>query len=104
MSAKAPTLCPESVRRANRDLANRLDNMSEEVTLRRYKFAKILIATLIVGGLTAYGISEGADPTVAVSLAVPSIALLNGIEVAELASAYAESRNVSEGRGGDSDQ
>jgi len=104
MSTETTTLCPESVRQANRDLASRLDNMSEEITLRRYKLAKILVATLIVGGLTAYGISEGADPTVAVSLAIPSIALLNGIELAELAAAYAEARKLTSDGGGGPDR
>jgi hypothetical protein len=98
------SICPESVQRANRDLECRLSHMSETVTLRRYKLAKILVATIIVGGLTAFGILEGADPTVVAPLGILSIALLNGIEVAELASAYAEVRNVADGSsdGGDS--
>lgn len=83
-------ICPEEVRAANQQLDRRLATMSKDVTLRRWKIIKITLATTLVGALSTFGILQGADATIATLLAIVTIALLNGIEVAELISAYAQ--------------
>lgn len=67
------------------------------MNLKTWKLIKALLVSLGVFGVSVFSILQGADPTVTAVVAIATVALLNGIEAAELAAAMAE---VQAGRGG----
>jgi predicted anti-sigma-YlaC factor YlaD len=73
----------------------RLDQQLRRVSdmnLKRWKLLKAGISTVAVLVFSGFAISEGADPTSTGLVALLVVAALNGIDVAELLSVWAEVR------------
>jgi hypothetical protein len=62
------------------------------MNLRKWKLARAVFVTVAVFVFTTFAISEGAEPTTTGVLALLLVALLNGIDLAELMSVWAEVR------------
>lgn len=92
MSTKAPTLIPTAQTRANLDLAMRLASRYENMDLKTYKALKIGVLSVSVIGYAVFSVQQGADPNVVFTGTVLLLAILNGVEVTELASAWIEVR------------
>jgi len=62
------------------------------MNLKRWKLLKAGISTVAVLLFSGFAIVEGAEPTTTVLVALLVVAALNGIDVAELLSVWAEVR------------
>jgi len=81
-------LVPEAVCVWNIQLDRRLRPYS--VNLTKWKLIRAVIVTVAVMGFSVFAISEGAEPTTTALLALLLVGLLNGIDLAELVSVWAE--------------
>jgi len=82
---------PQDVCDHNIRLDQRLRRVSD-MNLKRWKLLKAGISTVSVLVFSAFAIAEGADPTSTGLVALLVVAALNGIDVAELLSVWAEVR------------
>lgn len=82
---------PDAVCDYNIRLDQRLRS-STNMNLKRWKLLKAGISTVAVLVFSAFAILEGADPTTTGLVALLVVAALNGIDLAELLSVWAEVR------------
>ncbi len=82
---------PEDVCDLNIRLDQRLRRVSS-MNLKTWKLLKAGVSTVAVLLFSAWSIAEGADPTTTGLVALLVVAALNGIDVAELLSVWAEVR------------
>jgi hypothetical protein len=92
MSTKRPHIVPEPVRKFNVRLDRALRDLSPNVNLRKWKLARGLVVTVAVVAFATFAILRGAEPTTTALFALVLVALLNGIDLAELVSVWAEVR------------
>jgi hypothetical protein len=93
MSDRHPShLIPEPVRAYNIRLDSALRTYSPTVNLRKWKLARGLVVTVAVVAFATFAILRGAEPTTTALFALVLVALLNGIDLAELVSVWAEIR------------
>jgi hypothetical protein len=92
MAQRQPTLVPQAVRRWNIRLDACLRHHWDNVNLRKWKLARAGVVTVAVFAFATYAIAEGAEPTTTALFALVMVALLNGIDLAELLSVWAEVR------------
>jgi hypothetical protein len=84
---------PEDVCAYNIRLDQRLRKVST-MNLKRWKLLKAAISTVAVLLFAAFAIVEGAEPTTTGLVALLVVAALNGIDIAELLSVWAEVRTA----------
>jgi len=84
---------PQDVCDHNIRLDQRLRRVSD-MNLKRWKLLKAAISTVAVLVFSGFAIAEGADPTTTGLVALLVVAALNGIDVAELLSVWAEVRTA----------
>jgi hypothetical protein len=84
---------PEDVCAYNIRLDQRLRRVST-MNLKRWKLLKAAISTVAVLLFAAFAIVEGAEPTTTGLVALLVVAALNGIDIAELLSVWAEVRTA----------
>lgn len=82
---------PKDVCAYNIRLDQRLRRVST-MNLKRWKLLKAGVSTVAVLLFSAWSIAEGAEPTTTGLVALLVVAALNGIDVAELLSVWAEVR------------
>lgn len=90
MSTKHPHV-PASSTEANRRLDVTLQRYLD-MDLRTWKTIKAGLVTLALFAFGVYSVNQGAEPTTTFAVAATVSALLNGVELAELVAALADSK------------
>jgi hypothetical protein len=69
------------------------------MSVRKWKAAKAIIATVAIVAFAGFAIGEGADETTTTWLALATVALINGFELSELLAVYVETSRDTESSG-----